>query len=189
MNINMKNIIIVFIITLLLYIINLIMYLIKIEQLKKVLAKIRKIVNGGKITFDPSFREEIYSIAEEIYSIAPEINELSGPYNHISRNTANLPEELLCSIDSLKDKLDYAKYNFKRNKNPFYFLKNLILYILNIPSSFVKLFGFKINPKTSKIINILIWIILVILDTFISHYVENFINNFIVPFTHLTNTK
>ena len=182
MNFNMMNIIIVFIIALVLYVINLVKHFLKIGQIKKVLSKIRKIINSGKSTSDPSLKEEIFSIA-------PEINELSGSHNHISRNTLNLPKELLYSIDSLKDKLDYARYNLKKNINPFYFFKNLIQYILNIPSSFVKLFGFKINAKTSKIINILIWIILVILDTFISHYVENFINNFIVPFTHLTNTK
>lgn len=182
MNINLKNIIIVFIIGLILYAINLVKHFLKIVQIKKVLSKIRIIVNSGKNTSDSSFKEEIFSIA-------PEINELSGSYNHISRNTLNLPQELLYSIDSLKDKLDYARYNFKKNINPIYFFKNLILQILNIPSAFIKLFGFKIKPKTSKIINILIWIILVILDAFISHYVENFINNFIVPFTHLTKTK
>lgn len=116
-----------------------------------------------------------------IYPLAPEINDLTtNIYAYISRTGGkqDFIDSFHASIRNLYDLHDRTRYQLKKIANPLYSFKLFILFILQLPSYLIKLFGFNIDIKFSKLINAISWMLLIFLDVFFTHFAEYIFNQF-----------
>lgn len=142
-------------------------------RLNSIIEKIEKI--------NTQYKNSIDELASHIYPLAPEINDLnSNPYAYISRTGGkqDFIDSFNTSRRNLYDLADETRYYLKRIANPLYSFKLFILFTLQFPSYFIKLLGFNINIKVSKIINAISWFLLIFLDVFFTHFAEYIFNQF-----------
>lgn len=156
------------------YFVNIIGKIYKLYRLNSIIEKIEKI--------NMDYKDSIDELAAHIYPLAPEINDLtSNIYAHIHRTGSKqaFMDSYHTSVRNLYDLNDRTRYRLKKIVNPLYSLKLFVIFILQLPSSLIQLFGFTIDIKFSKLINAVSWVLLIFLDVFFTHFAEYIFNQFI----------